>query len=92
MALPATKKEYPLSMRLPSRDIELIDRAATIRGSSRTEFVREAAVRAAADVVMERAVVGMSGAGFAAFARAIAGQGKPVRALVKVLARKSPWE
>lgn len=92
MGLPAAKKEHPLSMRLPARDLELIDRAATIRGSSRTEFVREAAVRAAAEVVMERAVVGMSGAGFAAFAQAIAGKGKPVRALVKALSRKAPWE
>ena len=67
-------------------------RAASIRGSSRTEFVREAAVRAAADVVMERAVITMSAAGFAAFAKAIAGEGKPVRELVKILTRKAPWE
>jgi uncharacterized protein (DUF1778 family) len=47
MARSATRTEHPLSMRLPATDIELIDRAARIRGNSRTEFVRDAAVRAA---------------------------------------------
>ena len=42
----ATKrKEHPLSMRLPDADIAIIDRAAGMRGRSRTDFVREAAVR-----------------------------------------------
>ena len=38
------RKDHPLSMRLPDTDIALIDRAAGLRGRSRTEFVREAAV------------------------------------------------
>ena len=41
------KKEHPLSMRLPEADIAIIDRAAGMRGRSRTDFVRDAAVRAA---------------------------------------------
>lgn len=86
------RKEHPLSMRLPPEDVELIDRAAVVRGRSRTEFVREAAVRAAEDVLLDRALVRMSPAGFSAFAKAIAGKGKPVRALVEVLTRKAPWE
>lgn len=79
-------------MRLPREDVELIDRAAGVRGRSRTEFVREAAVRAAEQVLLDRALVRMSPAGFAAFTKAIAGRGKPVRALVEVLKRKAPWE
>ena len=43
----AKRKEHPLSMRLPEADIAIIDRAASLRGRSRTDFVREAAVRAA---------------------------------------------
>ena len=46
------RKEYPLSMRLPETDIAIIDRAATLRGRSRTDFVRDAAVRAAEDVLL----------------------------------------
>ncbi|OYV41922.1 MAG: hypothetical protein B7Z75_14715 [Acidocella sp. 20-57-95] len=43
----AKRKDHPLSMRLPEGDIAIIDRAADLRGRSRTDFVREAAVRAA---------------------------------------------
>jgi uncharacterized protein (DUF1778 family) len=92
MARTATKTEHPLSMRLPKGDIEIIDRAARVRGRSRTEFVRDAAVRAAEDVLMERTIVRMSPEGFSAFAKAIAGPGRSVNALVKVLKRKAPWE
>lgn len=79
-------------MRLPVSDIELITRAAQARGSSRTEFIREAAVRAAETVLLDRALIQMSENGFAAFTRAIAGKGKAVRELVTVLERKAPWE
>ncbi len=36
-------------MRLPEADIAMIDRAAGLRGRSRTDLVRDAAVRAAED-------------------------------------------
>ena len=61
------RKEHPLSMRLPEADIAIIDRAANLRGRSRTDFVREAAVRAAEDVLMETAPIRMSPSGFKAF-------------------------
>jgi len=49
MATNAERKEHPISMRLPEADIAIIDRAAGLRGRSRTDFVRDAAVRAAED-------------------------------------------
>jgi uncharacterized protein (DUF1778 family) len=48
-------KKHPLSMRLSEVDIAIIDRAASLRGRSRTDFVREAAARAAENVLMESA-------------------------------------
>ena len=92
MARNAARIEHPLSMRLPAGDIAIIDRAARIRGRSRTEFVRDAAVRAAEDALMERSIIRMSAEGFGAFAKSIAGPGHAVNALVKVLKRKAPWE
>ena len=92
MARHVTRIENPLSMRLPQEDIEIIDRAARIRGRSRTEFVRDAAVRAAEEVLMERSLIRMSAEGFGAFARSIAGPGRAVNALVGGLKRKAPWE
>lgn len=81
-----------MSMRLPAGDIDLIDRAARIRGRSAAEFVRDAAVRAAEDVLMKRGIIRMSAESFSAFARSIAGPGRAVNALVEVLKRKALWE
>jgi uncharacterized protein (DUF1778 family) len=86
------RKEQPLSMRLPETDIAIIDRAANLRGRSRTDFVREAAVRAAEDVLMETAPIRMSPAGFKAFLDALS---KPARAapeLIELFGRAAPWE
>jgi uncharacterized protein (DUF1778 family) len=92
MRSPAKKKEYPLSMRLPEQDIAIIDRAADLRGHSRTEFVREAAVRAAEAVLMENTLLRMSPQGFDRFVTIISAPAKPVPAMVKLFKRKSPWE
>jgi uncharacterized protein (DUF1778 family) len=78
-------------MRLPDDDIAIIDRAAGIRGRSRTDFVREAAVRAAEEVLMETSLVRMSPTGFNAFMRALAEPGAPVPAMVALLKRPGPW-
>ena len=88
----AKRKEHPLSMRLPDSDIAIIDRAAGLRGRSRTDFVREAAVRAAEDVLMESALVRMSPAGFSAFMKALAQPAAAVPAMVELLKRPAPWE
>ena len=88
----AGRKAHPLSMRLMEADIAIIDRAAGLRGRSRTDFVREAAVRAAEEVLMERTLVRMSPAGFAAFRAAIEAPGAPVPELVEALRRPAPWE
>ena len=88
----AGRKDHPLSMRLLEADLAIIDRAAGLRGRSRTEFVREAALRAAEEVLMERTLVRMSPEGFAAFRAAIEGPGAPVPELVELLRRPAPWE
>jgi len=85
------RKDYPLAMRLPESDIAIIDRAAGIKGRSRTEFVRDAAVRAAEEVVMDNTVIRMSPEGFAEFESAIAGPGKAVPELVRVFEARLPW-
>lgn len=88
----AERKEHPLSMRLPEADIAIIDRAATLRGRSRTDFVREAAVRAAEDVLMESAPIRMSADGFGAFLKALSSPATAVPEMVELLRRPAPWE
>jgi len=86
------KKDHPLSMRLPEADIAVIDRAARLRGRSRTDFVREAAVQAAEDVLLERSLIRMSPGGFNAFMKSLSGPATPVPELVELLRRPAPWE
>ncbi len=92
MASIAERKEYPLSMRLPEADVAMIDRAASLRGRSRTDFVREAAVRAAEDVLMENRLIRMSPEGFAAFMDVLSAPAASVSEMVELVRRPAPWE
>ena len=92
MTRAAQRKDHPLSMRLPDSDLAIIDRAAQLRGRSRTEFMRDAAVRSAEDIIMENTFIRMSPQGFGAFVAALDAPAMPVAALVEVLSRPAPWE
>jgi uncharacterized protein (DUF1778 family) len=86
------RKKHPLSMRLPEADIAIIDRAANLRGRSRTDFVREAAVHAADDVLMETAPIRMSPSGFKAFMKVLSKPARPVPELIELFQRAARWE
>jgi len=86
------RKDHRISMRLPEADVAMIDRAAALRGRSRTEFVRGAAVRAAEDVVMENRLIRMTPEGFAHFMDVLSGPAEPVAEMVEFAARPAPWE
>lgn len=92
MPAKAERKEYPLSMRLPEADIAMIDRAAGLRGRSRTDFMREAAVRAAEEVLLEHPLVRMNSKGFAAFLKVLSEPATPVPEMVELAKRPAPWE
>lgn len=92
MATAVDRKEYPISMRLPEADVAMIDRAAALRGRSRTDFVRDAAVRAAEEVVMERGLIRMSPEGFADFMDVLSRPATPVPEMVELATRLAPWE
>jgi uncharacterized protein (DUF1778 family) len=92
MASRADRSEHPISMRLPEADLAIIDRAAILRGRSRTDFVREAAVRAAEDVLMENRLIRMSPEGFAAFMGALSVPAVAPPEMVEIARRAAPWE
>lgn len=92
MAGKAERKDHPISMRLPEADVAIIDRAAGLRGRTRTDFVREAAVRAAEDVLMESQLVRMTPEGFAAFIAVLCAPAAAVPEMVDVATRAAPWE
>lgn len=92
MATAVERKEYPISMRLPEADVAMIDRAATLRGRSRTDFVRDAAVRAAEEVLMDNRLIRMSPEGFAEFMEVLSAPAAPVPEMVELAKRPAPWE
>jgi uncharacterized protein (DUF1778 family) len=92
MQISVQRKEHPLSMRLPDADIAIIDRAARLRGRSRTDFVRDAAVRAVEDVLMATLLLRMSAEGFDAFISAVSGPAVIVSEMKELFSRAAPWE
>ncbi|CAN7575865.1 DUF1778 domain-containing protein [Pararhizobium sp. LjRoot238] len=92
MAVGTKRNEHPISMRLPEADIAMIDRAAGLRGRSRTDFVRDAAVRAAEDVLMENRLIRMSPGSFADFMAVLSEPETPVPEMVELAKRPAPWE
>lgn len=92
MTRAAQRKDRPLAMRFPDDDLAIIDRAASQRGRSRTDFVREAAVRAAEEALMDNVMIRMSPSGFEAFVSALDAPPAPVPELVELLKRPAPWE
>jgi uncharacterized protein (DUF1778 family) len=88
----AQTKDHPLSLRLPKADLALIDRAAKMRGRSRTEFMRDAAVREAEMQILDRTMITMSAEGFKAFMDEIDSPATVVPEMVELLKRKAPWE
>ena len=92
MARIGERKDHPLAMRLPEGDIAMIDRAARLKGRSRTDFVRDAAIRAAEAIVMENTLVRMSPDGFEAFMAAVSAPATPVAAMAEIVTRPALWE
>jgi uncharacterized protein (DUF1778 family) len=86
----AKRKDHPLSIRLSKADIAIIDRAASLHGRSRTDFVRHAAVRAAEDALMETAPIRLGANGFKTFMATLAGPVTAVPEIVEVLRRPAP--
>ena len=92
MARPIQCKDHRVSMRLADADVAIIDRAARVRGRARAEFMRDAAVRMAEEVIMEDTAIRMSPEGFAAFVAMLDSPAKSVPEMVALLKRPAPWE
>lgn len=93
MAAPALKKETPVSMRFRNDDLAIIDRGADLRGLSRTEFMRQAALQEAQTAILNESVIRVSPEAFDDFLRAIAAA--PATAPPKAaerLRRRAPWD
>lgn len=87
----APTRDTVINLRADGRRRALIDRAATLVGKSRTEFVLEAASEKAQQVLLDRTTFALDAATFARFAE-ILDAPLPTRAVKRLLARRAPWK
>jgi uncharacterized protein (DUF1778 family) len=87
----ATKRDT-LNIRIKPEVRGLIDRAAELVGKNRTDFVLDAARRAAEDALMERTVFAFNAKAYSAFVARLDAPPKPNKRLRKSLQTPAPWE
>lgn len=86
------KKRETLNLRIKPDDRGLIDRAAELTGKTRTDFVLEAARKAAEEAVMDRTLFLVDEERFAAFKAALDAPAQPNERLIKTIQTKPRWE
>ncbi len=88
---PKPKRES-LNLRIPQDARELIDQAAHALGKNRTEFILEASCRAAEDALLDRALLRVDDAAFAAFQAQLDQPAAPNERLRRTMQSQPPWE
>lgn len=81
-----------LNMRIRPQDRELFDWAAKSMGKTRTDFVLEAARRAAEDALLDRSVIRVNPEAYDAFLARLDAPAEPNERLRKTMRQKAPWE
>ncbi|MBB6309418.1 DUF1778 domain-containing protein [Xanthobacter tagetidis] len=81
-----------LNMRIRPDDRSLIDWAAKAQGKSRTDFILEAARRAAVDVLLDRALVQVGDQAYADFLARLDAPPAPSDQLKRTMRTKAQWE
>ena len=87
-----TRKRQSLNLRIKPEERGLIDRAAKTLGKNRTDFVLDAARRAAEDALLDRTVLMVSPKAYAEFLARLDAPPKPKERLQKTLRTPAPWE
>ena len=87
-----TRKRQSLNLRIKAEERGLIDRAAKMLGKNRTDFVLDAARRAAEDALLDRTVLTVSPKAYAEFLARLDAPPQPNERLQKTLRTVAPWE
>jgi uncharacterized protein (DUF1778 family) len=88
----AQKRDVAVSMRFRDDDLGIIDRGAELRGLSRTEFMRRAALHDAQIAILNETVVRLAPEAYLQFVAAIDAPVAVIPAkMLERLSRKAPW-
>ena len=85
-------KRDTLNIRIKPEVRGLIDRAAKLAGKNRTDFVLDAARRAAEDAIPDRTIFAVSQKAYAAFLSRLDAPPKPNKRLRRSMRTAAPWE
>ncbi len=88
----APAKAEPMSLRIDTETRALIDRAASVVGQNRTEFMLTSARDRATEVLLNQTFFLLPTADWKAFVSAMDSSPPPNAKLKALLARKMPWE
>ena len=87
----AAKRET-LNLRIRPEERGLIDRAARSLGKNRTDFVLDAARRAAEDALLDRTMLTVSPKAYAEFLARLDAPPKPNARLRRTMKTPAPWD
>jgi len=89
--LTKTRRDATINLRLSAKVRDLIDSAAAISGTTRTDFVVESARQRAIDVMLDQRLLVLDAEAWEAFDRALEEPPPPNARLKRLMARKPPW-
>lgn len=92
MTRPNEVARQTLNLRIKAEERGLIDRAAKSVGKTRTDFVLEAARRAAEDTLLDRGVLTVSAKAYAEFLARLDAAPAPNARLKATMKTRAPWE
>ena len=81
-----------INLRVTGSERDMIDRAASALGKNRTEFMLEAARRAAEEALLDQALFRLDTERLKAFRAALDAPANPPEALRQLMKRKASWE
>jgi uncharacterized protein (DUF1778 family) len=81
-----------VNLRWRAQDRQLIDRAVSARGGTRTDFILEAARQRATDVLLNQVYIELDSDAFAEFVAELERPPTTNARLAKTLATPAPWE
>lgn len=87
-----TKLSVVINLRMKSQQRLLIDQAASALGKNRSEFLLEAATRAAQETLADQRVFPMTAEQWKKFHAALNAKPNVNAKLRKILSAKSPWD
>jgi uncharacterized protein (DUF1778 family) len=89
---PQVRPRETLNIRIRAEERGLIDRAAAARGTNRTDFILDAARRAAEDTLLDQALISVGSKAYAEFVARLDAPAKPNSRLRRTMRNSPPWK